>query len=211
MEGVVACARPEKSGFREYLENFARHPRLKGIRRIFHTQPDELILHPVLIDNLRALPDYSLSFDLCVPARPPTSARHQAGETCPRPFHTGSLRQPPIKEHAPDPWRAHLQAIANLPNVVCKVSGLVTNADHKYWTAADLQPYIDHVIESFGWDRVMFGSDWPVCTPAASYQIWLETALARLTQSNNIPKNARNYSPATPASIIVCFSVGLKR
>jgi predicted TIM-barrel fold metal-dependent hydrolase len=80
------------------------------------------------------------------------------------------------------PWREHIQEIARFPNVQCKVSGLVAYADPANWNPDDLRPFVDHVLESFGWDRVMFGSDWPVCTLAARYRQWVET-LFSLTQA----------------------------
>lgn len=181
LKGVVAVARPEKSGFREYVERLAGHPNLKGIRRIFHTQPDELINRPLLVENIRALADYNLSFDLCVLARQLPRAIKLI-ENCPRvSFILDHCGNPPIKEGALQDWREHMQTIADLPNVVCKISGIVTNADHEKWTLDDLRPVVEHMIETFGWNRVMFGSDWPVCTLAASFQQWLD-ALVYLTR-----------------------------
>ena len=84
---------------------------------------------------------------------------------------------PLVKEREIEPWRTHLGEIASFPNVVCKVSGIVVNADRLNWTAEDLRPYVENVIEVFGWDRVMFGSDWPVCTLAGSYSQWVEALL----------------------------------
>jgi L-fuconolactonase len=69
-----------------------------------------------------------------------------------------------------EPWATLIKRVAAHPNVYCKLSGMVTEADHKHWTIADLRPYVEHVVETFGWDRVMFGSDWPVCLLAARYE-----------------------------------------
>ncbi|HEX9115626.1 MAG TPA: amidohydrolase family protein, partial [Anaerolineae bacterium] len=77
-----------------------------------------------------------------------------------------------------DPWRRHLAELAQFPNVFCKVSGLVTEADHERWTPEALRPYLDHVIDTFGFDRLMFGGDWPVASLATDYPRWVET-LAR--------------------------------
>jgi predicted TIM-barrel fold metal-dependent hydrolase len=88
---------------------------------------------------------------------------------------------PQVKERVLDPWRSHIVEIASLSNVYCKVSGLVAYADSERWSENDLRPYVEHVISSFGWDRVLFGSDWPVCTLSAAYQQWVET-LCSLTQ-----------------------------
>jgi len=87
---------------------------------------------------------------------------------------------PQLKEKQLDPWRGYIREISGLPNVVSKVSGVVAYADHERWTPEDLRPFVEHVIECFGWNRVMFGSDWPVCTQAASLKQWVE-ALALIT------------------------------
>jgi predicted TIM-barrel fold metal-dependent hydrolase len=134
------------------------------------------------IRNLAALSDYGLSFDICVLARQlPLAVSLVSG--CPEVnFILDHCGVPQVKERILDPWRAHLAELAKFPNVVSKVSGLVAYADPKKWTAEDLRPYIDHVISCFGWDRVLFGSDWPVCTLSASYKHWVE-ALQSVTQS----------------------------
>lgn len=181
LAGVVAAARPEKSGFREYIAQLANHAKLKGVRRVLHTEPDELINHPTLIENVRTLADDDLSFDLCVLARQLPLAIKLV-ESCPRTsFVLDHCGNPQIKDGALDAWRAWVRRMAGLPNVVCKISGIVTNADHNNWTAEDLRPCVEHVIASFGWDRVLFGSDWPVCTLAASFRQWLD-ALLELTR-----------------------------
>src|SRR6185436_7845981 len=82
--------------------------------------------------------------------------------------------KPAIRERRLDPWREHLRALSLLPNTWCKLSGMVTEADHTTWQPDDLRPYIDHVLLCFGYDRTMFGSDWPVATLASAYPRWLE-------------------------------------
>jgi predicted TIM-barrel fold metal-dependent hydrolase len=182
LEGVVACGRPEHADFRSYLDQIVGHPKLKGVRRILHTQPDELGQGVTFKDHVRALAGYGLSFDICVLARqlPIASA---LVKYCPEVTlildHCGVPR---VKEKVLDPWRAHIREIAAFPNVYCKVSGIVAYADPARWTPEDLRPYVEHVIECFGWDRVMFGSDWPVCTLSAAYRQWVE-ALSSLTAS----------------------------
>jgi L-fuconolactonase len=85
------------------------------------------------------------------------------------------MAKPPIKAGQLEPWREHMTALAGLPNVVgCKVSGLVTEADQQRWTTADLAPYVAHVLQVFGEQRVMFGGDWPVVTHASTYLRWVE-------------------------------------
>ncbi|MEW5977280.1 MAG: amidohydrolase [Acidobacteriota bacterium] len=181
LEGVVACGRPEKTGFRNYLNQIAGHPKLKGIRRILHTQPDELSQTGLFLENIGALKDYRLSFDVCVLARQLPIARSWI-EKCPEvDFILDHCGNPPIQSGDLRAWREDLATLAELPNVVCKVSGIVTNADPVRWSSEDLRPCVDHVIECFGWDRVLFGSDWPVCTLAASLRSWVE-ALQQLVE-----------------------------
>jgi predicted TIM-barrel fold metal-dependent hydrolase len=89
---------------------------------------------------------------------------------------------PDVKGQALHPWREHIRELSKFPDVACKISGLVAYADPANWKADDLRPFVEHVIESFGWDRVMFGSDWPVCNLTAGYTKWVETLLT-LTHS----------------------------
>lgn len=177
LEGVVACGRPEKPHFAEYLEQITGHPKLKGIRRVLHTQPDDLGRSTLFAENIRLLERYGLSFDICVLARQLPIAIRLVRECPGVPFVLDHCGVPQVKERVLDPWRQHILDLSRFPNVVCKVSGLVAYADPEKWTLEDLRPYVDHVIECFGWDRVMFGSDWPVCTLSAPLQKWAETLL----------------------------------
>ena len=178
LEGVVACGRPEKPHFADYLDQIAGHPKLKGIRRVLHTQPDDVGQSSLFAENVRVLDAYGLSFDICVLARQLPIAI-QLVRNCPKvSFILDHCGVPQVKEGVLDPWRQHIREISQFPNVVCKVSGLVAYADLEKWTPEDLRPYVEQVIECFGWDRVMFGSDWPVCTLAAPLRKWVETLTA---------------------------------
>jgi L-fuconolactonase len=90
-------------------------------------------------------------------------------------FVLDHVGKPDIKAGQLDPWRAELRKLSRIENVWCQMSGLVTEADHAKWKPADLKPYIDHVMECFGSNRVMFGGDWPVSTPASDYPRWVAT------------------------------------
>jgi predicted TIM-barrel fold metal-dependent hydrolase len=182
LEGIVACGRPESEDFKSYLDKIAGHPKLKGIRRVLHTQPDEVGQGATFIRNVAALSSYGLSFDICVLARQLPIAMNLVS-TCPDVgFILDHCGVPQVKEKSLDPWRSHITEMAKFPNVSCKISGLVAYADPQKWNAEDLRPFVEHVIASFGWDRVLFGSDWPVCTLSASCQQWVE-ALQAITQS----------------------------
>src|SRR5262249_55799467 len=180
LEGVVACCRPESTDFRSLLDKIAGHPKLKGIRRVLHTQPDELGQGKTFIENVAALSHYGLSFDICVQARQLTIAINLVSR-CPHvSFILDHCGVPEVKARILDPWRGQIREIAKFPNIVCKVSGIVAYADPKRWTTDDLRPYVDHVIACFGWERVLFRSDWPVCTLSATYEQVVE-ALKTIT------------------------------
>lgn len=189
LSGIVATARPEKDGFEAHLEKIMGHPALKGIRRILHTQPDDLGRGEAFITNVGRLAGYGLSFDICVLARQLPVAINLVSQCPDVSFILDHCGVPQVKERVLDPWRAGISEIAKFPNIACKISGVVAYADPAKWTADDLRPYIEHVIESFGWDRIMFGSDWPVCTLSASYAQWVD-ALRRVTATAS-PENQR--------------------
>jgi predicted TIM-barrel fold metal-dependent hydrolase len=181
LAAIVACARPEGKDFHSRLKKIAGHPKLKGIRRVLHTEPDDLGWGATFVENVGTLADYGLSFDICVLARQLPVAINLASR-CPRvTFILDHCGVPQVKEKVLDPWRSHIAELAKFQNVFCKVSGIVAYADPQHWTAEDLRPYVEHVIACFGWDRVLFGSDWPVCTLAASFRQWVD-ALSLITQ-----------------------------
>ncbi len=182
LAGVVACGRPEREDFKSYLDKIAGHPKLKGIRRVLHTQPDTVGQGKTFVRNIGVLADYGLSFDLCVLAHQLPVAISLASTWPKVTFVLDHCGVPQVKERILDPWRLHISEIAKLSNVYCKISGLVAYADPTRWTEDDLRPYVEHVISSFGWERVLFGSDWPVCTLSASYKQWV-AALQSITQN----------------------------
>lgn len=177
--GAIAACRPEAPTFAASLEQAAANPRVRGLRRILHTQPDELSRAPLFAENLRRLAAYDLSFDLCVLARQlPLAA--ELVRACPDVrFVLDHCGVPDVAGKALDPWRADMTALARLPNVACKISGVVAYAGPD-WTVDDLRPFVEHAIECFGWDRVVWGSDWPVCTLTADLTRWVAATHAIL-------------------------------
>jgi predicted TIM-barrel fold metal-dependent hydrolase len=177
LEGVVAGGRPEEPGFEAYLKQIVGHPKLKGVRRVLYAESDELVRNRTFVENIRMLEQYGLPFDLCVvpPQLPLTSELVRA---CPGvSFILDHCGAPRVKQKAFHPWAEDIKELSALPNLTCKISGLVAYADRQNWTADDLRPFVDHVIECFGWDRVMFGSDWPVCTVASTCKCWVDTLI----------------------------------
>lgn len=150
---------------------------LKGIRHQVQGEPDPAwLLRPEVLRGLAAVAAAGLAYDLVVlPHQLPACA--EAARTLPHlTFVLDHVGKPPVASGALEPWAAHIRTLAALPNTVGKLSGLVTEADWKTWTTADLRPYADTVLDAFGPARLMFGSDWPVCTLAATYGEVTDTA-----------------------------------
>jgi L-fuconolactonase len=191
LQAVVAAAPVEHGdAVREHLESLvAISPLIKGVRRNLQDEAEpDFCLRPDFVAGVRLLAEFKLSFDLCI--------KHwqlpyviELVRRCPdTAFILDHLGKPDIKERLIDSWQADMHKLAELPNVACKISGMVTEADHEVWQPADLEPFINVVLEAFGEDRVMFGSDWPVALLASSYQRWFET-LEALTM--RLPVSAR--------------------
>jgi L-fuconolactonase len=149
---------------------------LKGIRHQVHDEPDvNWLLRPEVQRGLAAVAEAGLVYDLLTKT-PHLPAAIETARAFPElTFVVDHISKPVIGE-ALEPWAGHLRQLAAFPNVTCKLSGMVTEAPWDTWKPADLQPYADTVLEAFGPDRVMFGSDWPVCLLAASYADVVQTA-----------------------------------
>jgi predicted TIM-barrel fold metal-dependent hydrolase len=171
--GAIAAARPEHVDFPRHLERLASIPGVRGIRRILHTQPDGLSEGDIFVGNLRRLAAHGLSFDLCLLARQLPLGVDLARKCPDVQFVLDHCGVPDVAGEALDPWRDHIGRLAALPNVAAKISGIVAYA-RPDWTVADLRPFVEHVIGSFGWDRVVWGSDHPVCTRTATLARWVE-------------------------------------
>jgi L-fuconolactonase len=178
--GVVGWTDLTRPDIADELARLRRLPggaHLKGIRHQVQGEPDpRWLLRPDVRRGLAALADAGLVHDLVVlPHQLPAcveAARSAPGLT----FVLDHVGKPPIASGALEPWATHLRALAALPNTVCKLSGLVTEADPVTWTVADLRPYAETALAAFGPERVMYGSDWPVCTQSATYAQVLESA-----------------------------------
>ena len=178
LEGIVPWAPLELGdGARPTLEKFAANPRIKGIRRIIQFEPDiDFCLQPSFVRGVQILPDYNLSFDICINHTQFSNAIRLVRQ-CPKvQFVLDHIGKPDIKNGLLDPWRVQLKELSQMPNVVCKISGLATEAATD-WTKDQLKPYIEHVIACFGFERVMYGGDWPVATEATDYPRWVESLL----------------------------------
>ena len=175
VEGVVAWAPVEEPGLDEYLEKLGTHPRLKGVRRLIQGETDpEFCARPAFVEGVRKLAGYDLSFDLCVYHRQLPAVIRLVRQVPEVSFALDHIGKPNIANGETVPWKNHIDELAGLDNVVCKLSGVATEADWESWRVEDLRLYIDHIIDAFGCGRLMFGSDWPVSTLAVEYGRWLE-------------------------------------
>ncbi len=170
--GAIAACRPESPSFPEQLARLAANPRVRGLRRILHESPDELGQRPLFAQNIKRLAEYGLSFDFCVLPHQIPIAIAIAKAAPDVQFVVDHCGVPNVKDKALEPWRANMSAIAELPNVAAKISGVVAYAGEN-WTVDDLRPFVEHTIAAFGWDRVVWGSDWPVCTLTADLSRWV--------------------------------------
>ena len=178
LQAIVAAAPVEQGArVREHLEALiALSPLVKGVRRNIQDEVEpDFCLRPGFVEGVRLLAEYDLSFDLCMKHWQLPSVVELVRRCPDTVFILDHLGKPDIKQHVLNPWQADLRALAALPNVACKISGMVTEADHEKWQPADLKPFIEVVLESFGEERVMFGSDWPVALLASTYSHWYET------------------------------------
>lgn len=163
------------------LAALAGHDLVRGVRHNLqdHAAPDHC-LRPSFLQGVARAGEAGLTFDLCI-RHHQLPACIELVRRCPgTTFVLDHAGKPDIRRGVVDPWRAHIAELARLPNVVCKLSGLVTEADPARWTPAGLRPYVEHLLGSFGPGRLLFGSDWPVVKLAASYRRWLEAAVELL-------------------------------
>jgi L-fuconolactonase len=148
---------------------------LRAIRHLVQDEADaQWLCRSDVRRGLRAVADAGLVYELLVKPHQLPAAIGTVGDLPDAAFVLDHLAKPPIAEGATEPWRTDFQALAGHPNVACKLSGLVTEADWTQWTVEDLRPYVDVALESFGPERLLFGSDWPVCLLASSYAGWVE-------------------------------------
>jgi L-fuconolactonase len=157
------------------LDRLRQHKILRGIRRLIQNQPDpDFCIQPDFIAGLKLLAPHDMVFDICVFHHHLPNVIKMVSR-CPEVrFVLDHIGKPAIKAGLMDPWRQDMRELASLENVHCKISGVSTEADHKTWTRDQIRPYIEHAIESFGFDRIMYGGDWHVLELAGTYPDWVD-------------------------------------
>lgn len=185
IKGVVGWLDLRGDKLDEQLEMYSKHPKLVGVRHVVQGEPDDrFILGDKFMRGIEKLLDYNLAYDILIFPKQLDATVEFVKNFPEHRFVLDHIAKPLIKDGIVSPWDDQVKQLASYQNVFCKVSGMVTEADWKAWTILDFEPYLDVVISAFSMDRVMFGSDWPVCTVAASYEKVIEIAESYLNKHN---------------------------
>ena len=176
IRGVVGWAPIASPEFPAIIERLQDSEKLKGLRHVIQDEPDGDFMHrPDFNAGVALLKQYGLVYDILIFERHLPAAISFVDHHPAQVFVLDHIAKPRIRDHEVEPWRSNIRELARRENVYCKVSGMVTEANWKNWSAADLQPYFDIVLQAFGPKRLMTGSDWPVCLLATTYQTWFFT------------------------------------
>ena len=171
IEGVVGWIDLQADNITERLEHYKTASIVKGFRHVLQGEPQrDLMVQPKFKRGIAALERYNFTYDLLIFPDQVNFSSELVSALPHQKFVIDHIAKPYIKRKEIEQWKNDMQAIAAHPNVFCKISGMVTEADWKEWKKEDFRPYVDVVLNAFGVDRIMFGSDWPVCLVAASYE-----------------------------------------
>jgi len=175
IKGVVGWVDLNSTEIEAALASYTDTKVLKGFRHILQAEPKGFMLAPSFKKGIGALAKYNYTYDLLIYTSQLKEAKEFISNHKEQLIVIDHLAKPNIKEGEWESWKKDINEIAQYPNVYCKISGMATEANWNTWTMDTLKPYIDSAVEAFGTDRIMFGSDWPVCLLASSYSKWLET------------------------------------
>jgi len=179
IKGVVGWVDLQSEQADEQLSAFAGHPKAVGVRHVIHDEADDdFMLRPSFVRGVRLLVKYKLAYDLLIfPRHLPNTLKLIEQLDVKQAVVVDHIAKPLIKEGILSPWKENIRRLADFPSVYCKVSGMVTEADWHNWNPDDIKPYLDVVFEAFGPERIMIGSDWPVCLLAGSYSRVMDVVL----------------------------------
>lgn len=185
IKGVVGWIDLRAANVQERLEHFAQYPEIKGYRHIVQGEPDDFMLGADFQRGVHALQGFNYTYDILIFPRQLPAALALVEKFPEQRFVIDHCAKPGIRKKEMEPWAEDLKKIAQHPNVYCKLSGLLTEAKWKEWSAGDFYPYLDVVFEAFGTGRLMFGSDWPVMLLSGMYVQWkslLEKYMEKITE-----------------------------
>lgn len=175
--GVVGWVDLRSPNVRSQLSEFTRHPKLVGIRHIVQSEPDDhFLLRQDFLRGITSLEEFDLAYDILIYTKHLPAAAEFVERFPKQRFVLDHLAKPAIKSQEVESWAAGVRRLAAFPNVFCKLSGMVTEADWQHWKPEDITPYLNIAFEAFGALRLMIGSDWPVCLVAGSYNRTIDVA-----------------------------------
>jgi len=170
IKGVVGWLDLCSEDVKYQLDKWPAYPKLKGLRHVLHDEPDDnFMLRKDFLNGIGCLKEYNLTYDLLVFPSHLKNVNLLARQFPEQTFILDHIAKPNIKGKQTNPWENEIKELAELPNVYCKLSGMVTEADWNNWKESDFKEYLDVVFYAFGTERLMIGSDWPVCLLGGSY------------------------------------------
>ncbi|HZK95988.1 MAG TPA: amidohydrolase family protein [Prolixibacteraceae bacterium] len=182
IKGVVGWLPLIKKDIGGYLEKYAEEKLLKGVRHVIQGEPDpEFMLRKDFNHGITLLRKYSLVYDILIVERQLPNTIRFVDQHPDQVFVLDHIAKPLIGCNELSPWKENILELARRENVNCKISGMVTEADYQNWTSLQLHPYFEVILEAFGPDRLLFGSDWPVCLVATTYKNWMELVQKNIT------------------------------
>lgn len=171
IRGVVGWLDIRAERFHQRLAHYSSHPKLKGLRHLIQDEPDDrFMMHTDFLEGMEALGEFDLTYDILIFARHLPVARAFVNRFPDQTFVLDHIAKPEIGEQNITQWEEGIRELAQHPRLYCKLSGMVTEADWERWSPDDFKPYLEVVFDAFGTQRLMFGSDWPVCKLAAEYE-----------------------------------------
>ncbi len=190
IRGIVGWVDLRSDKLIQQLDQFSYHPKFRGVRHVVHDEPDDnFMLRDDFLQGISKLPAYKLTYDLLLFPKHIPVAIELVKRFPNQLFVLDHIVKPFIKDGIISPWDKEIKQLASFDNVFCKVSGMVTEADWKSWGVEDFTPYLDVIFECFGTDRIMLGSDWPVCTVAGEYKQIMQIPLDYIEQLSQNEKN----------------------
>lgn len=188
--GVVGWLPLTSPSLPALLEHYSGQPKLRGLRHVLQAEADEYFEGADFHRGLGLLRSYGLVYDLLIVERQMPAALRLVDRHPDQIIVVDHLAKPRIAAQELQPWATHLRQLARREHVVCKLSGLVTEADYQQWTVAQLKPFVEVALDAFGPSRLLFGSDWPVCTVACGYARWCEIAEEMLSACTTAERDA---------------------
>ncbi|WP_264535217.1 amidohydrolase family protein [Flavobacterium sp. N1736] len=196
IKGVVGWVDLRDKNIEERLNHFSANKIIKGFRHVVQGEPDDFMLRKDFQNGISALKQFDYTYDILIFHRQLSAAIHLANQFPDQPFVIDHIAKPDIKSGDIASWKKGIEEISKTKNVLCKISGMVTEANWKTWKADDLKPYLDVIFENFSTDKLMFGSDWPVLNVASNYTEVVKTLEDYMSQLSLQDQNKIWYENA---------------